>query len=95
MINHHLKWWLLTYIFNTDQYGYKIVPFEQYNGEYLVVSTEKYYNEIKQQLNDKELVEYKDFCSMTMLKKNICKLLREELKREIKNDEEIGNFCFL
>lgn len=78
------------HVVNTGQYGYHIKSFEQYNGEYLVVSTEKYYNEIKQQLSDKELVEHKDFCSIAILKENIYGILREELKNKIKNSGEMG-----
>lgn len=73
-------------IVNTEQYGYRIISFEQYTGEYLVISTEKYYDEIKQQLSGKKLAEHKDFCSIAILKADVCRILREELKKEIKSD---------
>lgn len=82
------------HIVNAEQYGHKIISFEEYNREYLVVSTEKYYDEIKQQLSDKKLVEYKDFCSKTILEKRVCTILREELKKQIRSDDKTGNFCF-
>ena len=60
------------------------MPFEQYNGEYVIVSTEKYYDEIKQQLGERKLVEYKDFSSAAKLKENIYRILQEKLRMEIK-----------
>lgn len=82
------------YNVSQEQYGYKIVPFEQYDGEYLFVSTEKYYDEIKKQLNDKELVEHRDFCNMPILKEDIYKSLLEEVAKVIKNDEEIDDMYY-
>lgn len=67
-----------------EQFGYRIVPFEQYNGEYVIVSTEKYYDEIKQQLGERKLVEYKDFSGAAKLKENIYRILQEKLRMEIK-----------
>lgn len=77
-----------------EQFGYKIVPFDQYHGEYVIVSTEKYYDEIKEQLRYKRLTEHKDFCNMLALKEKIFKILQKELKNEIQNSKETGDFCF-
>jgi len=84
------------HVVDIERYGYKIVSYEQYNGEYLIVSTEKYYDEIKQQLSDMKLIEYRDFCSMAIIKENIGRILREELKKEIKNERHEGEriYCF-